>query len=162
MSQQRRTRTRIENHRTEKESCARRSPSQGAKGPQMKRRDDQFGFHHEISTRGAVVSPDIKAGVRRLEGGGAPLQKKELQFFQSRMGADFSKVRIHTDSNAIQTSSQEKAEKNGFKFDDILHNPYNHFHRTKGSVTWKLKTKYYDDLTLPSDFKRKYGMQGHC
>jgi hypothetical protein len=39
-----------------------------------------------------------------MNGGGSPLPETDQNFFESRMGADLSSVRVHTDSSAAQTS----------------------------------------------------------
>jgi hypothetical protein len=50
------------------------------------------------------VAPEIESKINSYEGGGAPLPETERQFFEPRLGVDLSKVRIHTDSNAADTS----------------------------------------------------------
>lgn len=50
------------------------------------------------------VSPEVESNIQRMQGGGSPLPKAERTFFEERIGADFSGVKVHTDSNAIQTS----------------------------------------------------------
>ncbi len=51
-----------------------------------------------------AVTPTIERNIQALDGGGKPLDDDSRDFFEQRMGADFSDVRIHTDSNAVQTS----------------------------------------------------------
>ncbi len=51
-----------------------------------------------------VVTPTIERNIQALQGGGQPLDDESRSFFESRMGADFSQVRIHTDDNAVQAS----------------------------------------------------------
>lgn len=50
------------------------------------------------------VSPDTEQQISRMQAGGQSLPDSERGFFESRMGADFSNVKVHTDGNAIQTS----------------------------------------------------------
>ena len=60
-----------------------------------------------IQTQGEpaeTVSSEVQGRIERMEGGGQALPGGERSFFESRMGHDFSNVRIHTDSNAVQTS----------------------------------------------------------
>jgi hypothetical protein len=44
-----------------------------------------------------------------LKGGGEPLSQKTKDFFEPRFGKDFSKVRIHTDTNANQLAQSIQA-----------------------------------------------------
>jgi hypothetical protein len=50
------------------------------------------------------ASPEIEARIQHMQGGGQALPKTERGFFEGRMGYDFSRVRVHTDANAVQTS----------------------------------------------------------
>jgi hypothetical protein len=50
------------------------------------------------------VSPEIEANINHMRGGGQALPADEQTFFEARMGYDFSNVRVHTDTNAVQTS----------------------------------------------------------
>lgn len=52
----------------------------------------------------ASVPPATERTIERMDGGGAPLPAGERSFFESRMGVDFSHVRVHTDTTAVQTS----------------------------------------------------------
>lgn len=45
------------------------------------------------------VSSKIESGINSLKGGGQPLSESTRSYFESRFGADFSQVRVHTDSN---------------------------------------------------------------
>ncbi len=53
---------------------------------------------------GNGVAPKVEERVHSLKGRGKPLPEEERKFFEGRMGADFSKVRVHTDGTAVQTS----------------------------------------------------------
>jgi uncharacterized protein DUF4157 len=46
------------------------------------------------------VTPSIDTSIQSLKGGGQPLSKRERGFFEPRIGADFSNVRVHSDSRA--------------------------------------------------------------
>lgn len=59
---------------------------------------------HSAELQPPAVTPAIESQIQRMSGGGKPLPAGEQRFFEERMGADFSAVRIHTDSNAVQTS----------------------------------------------------------
>ncbi|MBN2005843.1 MAG: DUF4157 domain-containing protein [Anaerolineae bacterium] len=50
------------------------------------------------------ISPQVEGQVAGLRGGGAPLPQSERDFFEPRLGADLSQVRVHTGSVAVQTS----------------------------------------------------------
>lgn len=45
-----------------------------------------------------------KTAIQNLKGGGRPLPTSARAFFESRMGADFSGVRVHTDSQSANTA----------------------------------------------------------
>lgn len=61
-----------------------------------------------IRRAATAVTPEIsestESRIAQMRSGGSPLPKQEREFFEQRMGADFGGVRVHTDSNAIQTS----------------------------------------------------------
>jgi len=46
------------------------------------------------------VTSNLESKINALEGGGEPLSKETKGFFEPRFGQDFSKVRVHNDSNA--------------------------------------------------------------
>ncbi|MFP4343540.1 MAG: DUF4157 domain-containing protein [Anaerolineales bacterium] len=56
-----------------------------------------------------AVSPQVAQRVESLRGGGRPLPESERSFFESRMGADFSGVRVHTDATAGRTAQDLSA-----------------------------------------------------
>jgi len=43
--------------------------------------------------------------INAMRGGGQPMSASSREFFESRFGADFSAVRLHTNANAAQTAS---------------------------------------------------------
>jgi outer membrane protein OmpA-like peptidoglycan-associated protein len=55
------------------------------------------------------ASPEVEERIDQMRGGGQPLPKSERNFFESRMGYDFSSVRVHTDANAVQASHDIQA-----------------------------------------------------
>jgi outer membrane protein OmpA-like peptidoglycan-associated protein len=57
---------------------------------------------------GLQAAPQVEASVNRMSGG-SPLPDYERNFFESRMGYDFSQVRVHTDGNAVQMSRDLQA-----------------------------------------------------
>lgn len=56
------------------------------------------------------ISTGMQAHINSLSGGGAPLPEKTRSFFESRMGHDFSQVRIHTSSRATQAAQMIHAK----------------------------------------------------
>lgn len=50
------------------------------------------------------VSDDVESHLKSLRGGGEPLADSTREFFESRMGQDFSGVRVHTDAAAADTA----------------------------------------------------------
>ena len=55
------------------------------------------------------VTPAIANSISALRGGGSPLPEPTRAMFEPRFGADFSRVRIHTDSQAARTASSINA-----------------------------------------------------
>ncbi len=53
-----------------------------------------------VPVHGSMSSLEANAALRGLRGAGHPLPASERQFFDPRFGANFSPVRIHTDSHA--------------------------------------------------------------
>lgn len=62
---------------------------------------------------GSDFSPEIDPGVENhiqsMKGGGNPLSETERAFFEPRFGADFSHVRLHTDSKAAESAKHVNA-----------------------------------------------------
>lgn len=56
--------------------------------------------HHSSPPAGIAVPPEVEARIQGLRGGGRPLSEPERAFFEPRFGFDFSKVRIHDDSES--------------------------------------------------------------
>lgn len=57
----------------------------------------------------AEVTTDIKSNIDALEGKGSPLPDSARNYFEPRFGADFSQVRVHTDTQASQTAKSLNA-----------------------------------------------------
>ncbi|MGB1253069.1 MAG: DUF4157 domain-containing protein, partial [Candidatus Promineifilaceae bacterium] len=58
---------------------------------------------------GATVNSDVESRVGSLDGRGEPLSNNSQEFFGSRMGADFSDVRIHRDASSAELSTDLNA-----------------------------------------------------
>ncbi len=61
------------------------------------------------SEQPSKVSSSLQNQITALNGGGKPLPPSEREFFEPRFGADFSQVRLHTDSQAAETASAVNA-----------------------------------------------------
>jgi len=58
----------------------------------------------EISGQNAETTPDLESRINAIRGGGQPLPESERSFFEPRFGTDFSKVRMHADSQASESA----------------------------------------------------------
>ena len=56
------------------------------------------------------VTASVAANIHALNGGGSPLPDTTRAFFEPRFGADFSHVRVHTDSRAADTANSINAK----------------------------------------------------
>lgn len=59
--------------------------------------------------QGGDTTPATRAGISSLAGGGQPLPESERAFFESRLGQDFSDVRLHTDSASAESARSVEA-----------------------------------------------------
>jgi hypothetical protein len=59
----------------------------------------------EGSGESSEIAPSVSSDIRSLQVGGSPLPASTREFFEPRFDADFSSVRVHTDSKAAQTAS---------------------------------------------------------
>jgi Domain of unknown function (DUF4157) len=64
---------------------------------------------HASADAGPEVTPAIAANINALQGRGEPLPAASRAFFEPRFGADFSQVRVHTDTQAARTASSINA-----------------------------------------------------
>jgi hypothetical protein len=55
------------------------------------------------------LTPNLEARINAIKGGGQPLPKPEVSFFESRLGYDFSRVRLHTDAQAAESAQMVNA-----------------------------------------------------
>ena len=55
------------------------------------------------------VKPSIASSINRMQGGGTQLPKPVRAYFEPRMGADFSQVRVHNDAHAADTAKSINA-----------------------------------------------------
>ncbi len=59
---------------------------------------------------GGIANDAISSQITASKGGGKPMSESTKTFMENRFGNDFSGVRIHTDSNAIQLSQNLDAQ----------------------------------------------------
>jgi hypothetical protein len=56
------------------------------------------------------VQPDIESKIHSLKGGVRPLSSNDCAFFEPRFGRDFSQVRLHTDTQAAESTRRVNAQ----------------------------------------------------
>jgi|GEM_PF-1732549 len=59
---------------------------------------------------GGSASAEVSSGIQATKGGGSPLGDNTKTFMESRFGADFSGVRVHTGNYAAELSDQLQAQ----------------------------------------------------
>ncbi|MBP6107114.1 MAG: DUF4157 domain-containing protein [Steroidobacteraceae bacterium] len=64
----------------------------------------------EASAATGEITPSVSADIRALQGKGSPLPAPARAFFEPRFGANFSDVRVHTDTGAARTSNAINAK----------------------------------------------------
>ena len=62
-----------------------------------------------LSNRTQQASDSLHIRLNRSRGGGQPLPETDRDFMETRLGVDFSNVRVHTNSDAIQMSRELNA-----------------------------------------------------
>ncbi|MBD1867174.1 DUF4157 domain-containing protein [Cyanobacteria bacterium FACHB-471] len=58
----------------------------------------------------AIAQPDLESRLASSRGGGSPLSDEVRSHMEPRFGTDFSHVRVHTDSSAIQMNKDLRAQ----------------------------------------------------
>ncbi|MBN3923788.1 DUF4157 domain-containing protein [Nostoc sp. NMS4] len=87
-------------------------PAVGTKGQsQMMSQVQPILQRREHSGNGMTDAPDLEASIQQVRGRGQPLEKKTQKQMRQAFGADFSKVKVHTDgqSDQLNRSIQAKA-----------------------------------------------------
>src|SRR6476661_2731801 len=64
----------------------------------------------QASDGSSVASSSIESRLASSKGGGSALPKDVLRFMEPRFGADFSNIKVHTDSNAVQMNKEVGAQ----------------------------------------------------
>ena len=62
------------------------------------------------SEAGQVASTEVSQKIKSSAGGGRPLSGEALAGMEKAFGADFSRVRIHTDADAVQLNKQLRSQ----------------------------------------------------
>jgi hypothetical protein len=93
-----------------------RSPIAASITPLIHRQDDEEDVHSQPSVQRAAegggfqASSSVESGLASQQGGGSPLDEEVRSFMEPRFGNDFSSVRIHTGSNAVQMNKELHAQ----------------------------------------------------
>ena len=56
------------------------------------------------------VTNDLESQINAIKGGGQPLAESERAYFETRFGADFSQVKVHTDTQADESTQVMNAK----------------------------------------------------
>lgn len=75
----------------------------GSEDELLSRKEDRKADNFETSS-------DIESQLNRTKGGGSALSKEVRSFMEPRFGHDFSQVRVHTDSEAVQMNRELGAQ----------------------------------------------------
>lgn len=75
----------------------------------MKEEEEESLQTKTSSDQSPTISSSLHNRITALRGGGQPLPQSERAFFEPRFGADFSQVRVHTDSQANEMASTVNA-----------------------------------------------------
>jgi hypothetical protein len=89
------------------ESSIQRKP----KCPECMEEDEQEILRpKQINNQTPTVTSNIESGINLIKGSGQPLPEATRSFFEPRFGADFSQVRVHSDSNTTGIASSVNAK----------------------------------------------------
>ena len=73
------------------------------------------------------VTNDLESQINAIKGGGRPLAESERDYFEPRFGANFNRVRVHTDTRAADSAQAVNARaytiENNIIFGDRQYNP---------------------------------------
>jgi hypothetical protein len=71
--------------------------------------DEELQIQAKALGQSPVLTPNIASGIRSLHGSGRLLPQTEREFFEPRIGVDFSRVNIHTDHRAADLAGKINA-----------------------------------------------------
>jgi Domain of unknown function (DUF4157) len=89
---------------------AQRQCAECEKEEHIQRKTLPFIQKQSIGSEGGQASESVSNQIENSRGGGSRMSENTLSFMESRFGADFSGVKIHTDSNAVQMSRELNAQ----------------------------------------------------
>ena len=79
--------------------------------PLLERGEEQeLGIQTKVKGENTKVAPSLESRLESSKGGGSSLPSNVSGFMEARFGADFSDVRVHTDSRAIQMNQELGAQ----------------------------------------------------
>ncbi|HLP88808.1 MAG TPA: DUF4157 domain-containing protein [Nostocaceae cyanobacterium] len=67
-------------------------------------------IQQKAQEEGNNPTPNLENQLNSKKGGGSPLDNQTRSFMESRFGADFSSVRVHTDTTAVQMNQELGAQ----------------------------------------------------
>ncbi len=76
----------------------------------ISRKTEPFTQKQGNGSEGGTASESVTNQINASRGGGSKMSENTLSFMQSRFNTDFSSVKIHTDSNAVQMSRELNAQ----------------------------------------------------
>ena len=77
---------------------------------ERKKKKEELIMAKEVSVNALEVSDDLHTRLNQSRSGGQPLPEKTRTFMESKFGVDFSAIRLHTDSQAVQMARELNAE----------------------------------------------------
>lgn len=77
--------------------------------PLIQRASEEEPLQHSANG-GSQASGDLETRLKSSKGGGSPLPNEVRSFMEPRFGVDFSSVRVHTDSSAVQMNKDLGAQ----------------------------------------------------
>lgn len=104
----------VEQEEEKEDNPVQSKPIAGQLAPLVQRQVEEEAEEEILQTKNVPgqtpsVTPEIAANINAIRGGGRPLPKAARDFFEPRFGYDFSNVRVHTGSQASETSLRVNA-----------------------------------------------------
>ena len=85
-----------------------RMPEPGVQRQPIEEEEEETIQPKEASTKSPPTRPDIETNIQSSRRGRTPLPKSIRAFFEPRFGHDFSKVKLHTNTQAAELARTEK------------------------------------------------------
>ena len=86
------------------------APTSSAPEAEIQSKGEEGDRNKPLADGSFKTSQSVESRIQTKQGGGRPLPDTTRSFMEDRFGNDFSKVRIHTDSNAVQLSQDLQAK----------------------------------------------------